>query len=318
MCLAATGPGSQPDERDQAAAIEALAAACAWPEPPSLEPQYLLERSPPPGSLSRIVTVAPSVTELLFAIDAGDRVVGVSRFDDYPPATRSLPKVGGFLDPSVEAVVGLAPSLVIGVPNAGNRVALERMAALGVPVLVVPGNTLADVFHATRTVGALFGAGHARRAAKLCQDIGETLRTLRARAPKSRRPRVAVVYGTGPLVLGGRNSFAGALVEALGGVNVAGSGPPYAQFSIESLLMASPDLIIDVVEAHAESYRGADTGDQATHGSGHSPIFAAWPALRETRVRRMPLGALLRPSPRLVPAIKLLFDALYEDPEPSD
>ncbi|MCB9655590.1 MAG: ABC transporter substrate-binding protein [Deltaproteobacteria bacterium] len=308
---ASAPPAREGEATEMARAVAALRAACDWPDPPSVEPQYLRAPPSPGGPPSRIVTVAPSVTELLFALDVGARVVGVSRFDDYPPETQRLPKVGGFLDPSVEAVFGLSPDLVIGVPNAGNRAALERMTALGVPVLVVPGNTLADVFHATRTVGSLFGASNAQRAAKLCEDVRETLRMLSARAPQGAHPKVAIVYGTGPLVLGGRSSFAGGLVEALGGVNVAQSGPPYVQFSIESLLTASPDVIIDVVD-HAVDH--ADSVEASADRAARPSILTIWPVLKNiknVRVRRLPLGPLLRPSPRLVSAMTALFGALY-------
>jgi ABC-type Fe3+-hydroxamate transport system substrate-binding protein len=117
--------------------------AAPWTAPPSFEPRWLSAR--PARAPQRIVTVAPSLTELVFALGAGARVVGVTQFDDFPPEVTRLPRIGGFLDPSVERILELRADLVIAAPNASNRVPLDRLVALGVPVLVVPGNGFADL-----------------------------------------------------------------------------------------------------------------------------------------------------------------------------
>src|SRR5215831_8797866 len=90
----------------------------------------------PPANVRRVVTLAPSLSETLIALGAADRLVGVSRFDDFPEVSK-LPRVGGFLDPSVEAVLALKPDLVLVQPSPGNRQPVEKMAELGVPVLAL-------------------------------------------------------------------------------------------------------------------------------------------------------------------------------------
>lgn len=259
-------------------------------EAPSVEPGFLggtgRRFEDPPH---RIVTVAPSATELLFALGAGDRVVGVSRYDDHPRVVASLPRVGGFLDPNVEAIISLEPDLVVGVPNAGNRPALERLSRLGIPVLIVPGNTFADIFHAMTALSRVLGAGAEARARALAGGIeGETLAlaaALRGYTP----PRVAFVYGWMPLVLAGPKSFADTLLVVLNAHNVVERGPPYPQYSVERLLQDGPEVIIDASEIH----EGA---------SGGRP-WSKWttlPAVKKGRIHRVPIGDVLRPGPRIV------------------
>src|SRR4051812_25424337 len=120
----------------------AAGAADAQPGPRWLGPKKS-------GKVQRVVTLAPSLTEMVIAMDAGSTLVGVSRFDT-DKSVAELPRVGGFVDPSVEAVIVLKPDLVIVQPGPGNQRPVERMAELGVPVLLLPLHTVADTLAALR------------------------------------------------------------------------------------------------------------------------------------------------------------------------
>src|SRR5262245_41591018 len=109
-----------------------------------------------PGKVQRVVTLAPSITEMVIAMGAGGTLVGVSRFDE-DKSVAALPRVGGFVDPSVEAVIALKPDLVLVQPGPGNQRPVERMAELGVPVLLLPLHTVADTLAALRAVGQALG-----------------------------------------------------------------------------------------------------------------------------------------------------------------
>src|SRR6185369_5318687 len=112
------------------ALVLALAPGCSPAPGPAREPAAL-----PP---SRIVSLAPALTEILFAVGAGDRVVGVTAFCDYPPEARQLPKVGGYTTPSVEAILALRPDLVLVSPASGNRDPALALRQAGLRVEVVP------------------------------------------------------------------------------------------------------------------------------------------------------------------------------------
>jgi iron complex transport system substrate-binding protein len=269
----------------------ALLLAMPWDEAPSVEPQWL--GGARPKMFGKVVTVAPSLTELLFSIGLGDRVVAVSRYDDYPPEATKLPRIGGFLDPNVEAIVGQRPDLVLAVPNSGNRPSLERIAALGVPVYVVPGNTFADVFASVRAIGVLFGGDAQKRAEALDAALKAKLVELAAGSADRPRPKVVVIYGYDPLILAGPGSFADTMIAALGGINVVKSTSTYPQYSAEELLVAAPEVILDATEAH-----GARNGPWARLGT--------IPAVKNGRVHQVPLGSILRPGPRLLEGLELV------------
>lgn len=272
-----------------------------WEAAPSFEARFLSKARP--KRTKRVVTVAPSVTELLFALGVGDRVVGVSRFDDYPPSVKALPKVGGFLDPNPEAILALDPDLVIGVPNAGNRPALERVAKLGVPVLIVPGNAFPDVFHAIREVAPIFGKSAVAKGRALESEIAGELTRL-SRSVASREPvKVAIVYGWNPLVVAGPGSFADTILRALNAKNVVEGGSDYPHWSNERLVESQPEVIIDA------------TGPHRLAGGKPWARFTTVPAVANDRVHRLSLDVLLRPGPRLVEGMRVLRRLLHPETE---
>lgn len=268
--------------------------------PPSSEPLFLETARPKSATPQRIVTVAPSVTELLFELGAGDRVAGVSRYDDFPKQVEALPKVGGFLDPSLEAIVALAPELVIGVPNAGNRPILERIARMGIPVLVVPGNSLSDVVHAARAIAPVLGKDAKERAEKMIARIESELTVLSDRTRSSTPPKVAFVYGASPLVLAGPGSFADSMLQLVNAKNVASEGGSYPQYSLEKLIELQPEVIIDASESHESK-------------STPWARFAVIPAVKNKRVHSARLGDLLRPGPRIGEGLALVVKLVHPE-----
>lgn len=266
--------------------------------PPSMQPVFL-ETARPKGVPKKIVTVAPSVTELIFALGAGERIIGVSRYDDYPPSVKKLPQVGGFLDPNLEAIVALAPDLVAGVPNAGNKPILERIARLGTPVLVVPGNSLSDVVHAARALAPVLGGDAPARAEKMIASLEKELTDLSDRLKNKRPVKVAFVYGGSPLILAGPGSFADSLLVLVNAKNIAVEGGSYPQYSVEKLVELQPEVIIDASELH---------GMKAEAPWAH---FDAIPAVKNKRVHQVPEGDLLRPGPRIAEGLRQLASLIH-------
>ncbi len=272
-----------------------LTAAPPWQDGPSVKPQWV--GTARPKALQRIVSVAPSVTETLFALGYEDRVVGVTRYDDRPARVKKLPTVGGFWDPNVEAILALKPDLVIAVANVGAQSALQQLAELSVPVFVVPGDTFADAFHASTAIGGVLGHSAAKRAV----EVVAAMKVQIAEAIKSGgpRPKVLVVFGHNPLVVGGPKSLAGTALQLLGVRNAVAAGPrPYPHWSPEVLLSSMPDVIIDAVGAHGRA--------QAQPWRGLTAI----PAVKHGRIYSLNLAVLLRPSPRLAEGIAALAKVL--------
>jgi len=200
----------------------------------------------PAAAPRRIIAVAPSSAELLFALGLGDRVVGVGEYVAWPAETKRLPRIGGLLDPRLETVVALHPDLAVLLPS--ERELGERLTTLGVEVIVVPHETVADVIASARRL--------ARRAG--VPEAGERLaRSLeRELAPSpvlpGRRPRVLLVAERergqlAQLLLAGPGTFLDELLGRLGADNAAADSPlAWPQVSLEEVIARRPDVILEL------------------------------------------------------------------------
>jgi iron complex transport system substrate-binding protein len=249
----------------------------------------------PPADPRRIVSLAPSLTDTVIGLGHADRLVGVTRYDEAPEVAK-LPRVGGFLDPSAEAVVALRPDLVLWLTDAGGFAAARRLAALGIPVLAVPLVCVADIFATTRLIGSVLRDPVAGD--RLARSLEATVEELRRRAAGLPRVRTLLVVGHRPLVVAGPTSFPGELLELAGGENVAQGSRPWAAFPLEKAVHADPDLVID-----SAMNEPASTLDD----------LSAIPAIRRGAVRRLATDDLLHPGPRLGIALRELFAALHPE-----
>src|SRR5437879_2720154 len=189
-----------------------LAAACggAPPAPPVMPP-------------ARVVSLAPSITEIVYALGAADRLVGVCAQCNYPEAAAQLPRVGGYLVPNVEAVVAARPDLVLVVPSPGNREAVHAVERTGIRVVVVQDRTLEDLWTSMRTVAAALDL--AERGEGLVTDVQRRLEAVRGRVAGLPPRRVLLVVGHTPLVVAGRGALQDGLVSAAGGRSRADGTP---------------------------------------------------------------------------------------------
>jgi len=278
-----------------------------WLATPSFPARWMGDARPK-SAPQRIVTVAPSITEILFALGQGSHVVGVTRFDDFPPEADLLPEIGGFLDPSVEKILELKADLVIAAPNASNRVPLAKLVSLGTPVLVVPGNGFADLFHSIDAIGT------AVRAEPEARALGDRLRAeVRALIAVPRpKTRVVVVYDRNPLIVGGPGSFADTLVRLLGAENVVKVQSEYPTYSREQLLVDAPEVLIDASLTHWTKTGTSSPALAPMDGANAEfwKTFASLPAVRDHRVYGITGSELLRPGPRLTAGMRRLAEVL--------
>lgn len=243
-----------------------------------------------PAQVRRVVTLAPSLSELVLALGAGERLIGVTRFDD-DPRTATLTRVGGYNDPQPEVVLGLKPDLVLAEPAPSNRGPVETLARLGVPVEAFPLSSIRDIEAAITGIGKLLGV--APRAAALRQELEAARTAARQRAQGKPRPRALLVFGLEPLVVASPTSFAGELLEDAGGENAGGKNPmPFFRLSAEIAVRDRPDVII-------------------LCGVEAPPGRPAIPGLAQVRTTSLRSSALLHPGPRLPEALADLAAALH-------
>ena len=203
----------------------------------------------------RIVSVSPVVTEMLYGVGAFDKVVAVTEYCTYPPEAKALPKVGGWATPSVEKVAGFRPDLVA-FSEAQAPFLKNQLQLLGIPIVVVPSQTIQDAFAAITALGQ--ATGHTRQAAVLAARTRAALDAVRMRAGGLPRPTVLIVVDHTPGALREMyaalpGSFLAELVDIAGGrVVTAASGGGYGKISPETVLTANPDVILDLHSATSE------------------------------------------------------------------
>jgi iron complex transport system substrate-binding protein len=259
----------------------------------------------------RIVSTSPSITETLFALGIGDKVVGVSQFCNYPPEVQKLPKVGSYIKPDAEAIARLAPDLVVLEQNSGELP--ERLSALHIAFIEVPNTTLEDIFSEIQIIGK--AAGVPDRSANLIAQIKGSLDVIQSRAKAMPSPRVLVIVdrqqGTlSNLIAVGPDNYVNQILQIAGGTNVlAKSGvPPYPRISLETVLREDPEVIIDLSGTQETAEARRASRDSALALWGHYRELAA---VRNGHVYAGTTDSLVVPGPRTPIATQRLFDFVH-------
>ncbi|HKA14609.1 MAG TPA: helical backbone metal receptor [Myxococcota bacterium] len=237
------------------------------------------------ADLPRVVALSPSITAILLALDAQASLVGVDEVSArVEPRVRALPRVGGLFNPSLEAIVALQPSLVALVPSAQQRDLRERLESLGIGVLALPNISYEDVLNSIAMLGERVGRSAAARAR--VSAIRAAFREASAQAQGRARVRAVLVLQREPLYVVGRGSFLDAMLDAAGAENLArGFADPYPRASLEWLIAAAPDVILDAA-------------DPAAGASAHWGHWPSLPAVAAGRVEALD-RAITIPGPYL-------------------
>jgi len=260
----------------------------------------------PAATPERIVSMAPNVTEILFALGLGDRVVGVTRFCDYPPETRSIPKIGGLVDPNIEIIQSLEPDLVIAFR--GNPLRLvDRIRKLGLPVFVL------DIGEGLEALSPLIERiGRVTRTERRAAGVAGLLRgRLEASDAALRdglsKPKVFVLlYGQGLWTCGGQ-SYVNDLIGRAGGTNVASLLPKkWALYKREQIIKDDPDVVFILARTVGDFTSGRD---RLLRMPGIEGVAAA----RSGRIFELDENAASRFGPRLVDVLERMAALLHPD-----
>jgi len=239
----------------------------------------------------RVVSLAPSVTETVFALGLGDRLVGVTTYCDYPAAAKRLPKIGGFMNPSLEAIVARRPDLVIGVSGATDPAKAREMAGLGLRVNLISLSTLKDIWDSIKTTARLLGAPAAGEA--LAGKIVAQIEDVKKHIQHVTRRSTLLVVGLRPLIAVGRKNFIDELITLAGGENIVGSASqPWLNVPEELVVAKAPQVIIE-----------AGMGSERDDSNKRWRDLTSVPAVKEGRVYSYPSDKILRPGPRVGEAL---------------
>ena len=248
------------------------------------------------ASPQRIVSLLPSLTETVCELEACQRLVGVDRYSNYPARVRTLPKVGGGLDPNIEAIVALKPDLVL--MSVASR-ASDRLEALGLKVVAMETKSHADVKRVLEKMGALLGVGDAQRVWRVIDaSVSAAAQSLSSRAKNT---RVYFEVSRGPYAAG-QASFIGETLERLGVKNVVpASLGPFPRLNPEYVVRANPDLIM--------------VGNRTMQAMVPYPGWTSIKAVREQRICVFGIDeadVVVRPGPRMAEAARIMAQCLED------
>lgn len=247
--------------------------------------------------------MAPSLTEMVFALGAGYRVVGVSRYSNYPAFPKDLPRVGSYVHPDVEKIVALKPDLCLAIKDGNPREAVEKLESVGIPVYAVNPRTLGQVMETLLALGDVLQVQNEAQALvadmrRRVQDVEKRLGTVLD------RPRVFFQIGVSPIVSVGTETFAHEIIVRAGGRNVAEGPEPYPRFTLEQVMRLRPDFII--VSSMEREQVFEQVREQWLQWRGI-------PAAAMNRVSLVPSDLFDRPGPRLVEGLELLAKILHPE-----
>jgi iron complex transport system substrate-binding protein len=248
----------------------------------------------------RIVSVAPSITEILFALGAGDQVVGVTTYCNFPEAAKSRPKIGGYTTPSLEAILALRPDQVIMMKNRPD--VAQKLRQTGIDVTELQPENLAGVYEAIQVIAEKIGVPERGRA--LVQSIRKDLQESAAKSKAGPKPKVLFIVGRTPgaisdLIGVGPGSFLSELINLAGAENIlADAAVAYPKVNMEEVIRRNPDVIIDM--GHNEMVTPAQK--QAVKQLWKKYIFLR--AVQRDAVFPISADYFVTPSPRVVLAVR--------------
>lgn len=235
----------------------------------------------------RIVSLAPSVTETVFALGFGNRLVGVTSHCDYPAEAKRLPKIGDFMSPSLEVIAAKQPDLVIGVTGATDPARAREIERLGIKITLVSVSSVSEILSSFKHIAALLGDPDA--GATLVEKITAQFDKVKRRIAPAPRRSTLLAVGLRPLVAVGGKNFLDELITLAGGENIAGNASqPWLNLPDEYVVAKAPQVIIQ-----------AGMGSDASRPTRQWSDLKSIPAVKERRVYTYNSDKILRPGPRI-------------------
>jgi iron complex transport system substrate-binding protein len=249
----------------------------------------------------RIVSLAPSVTETLFALGAGPEVVGVSQYCDYPPQVRDLPRVGSFLTPNLEAIIALRPTLVVGLELSSDVRQIRALNSMGYPVLLVSDDSLQQIETSIEKVGARIDREDA--AHRLVAQIRAQIATVQNRLANVKPVRALMLVGHQPIVAVGPDTYLDELMRIARADNIVEAvGEQWPHLSLEFIIAMRPEVILD----------GAMGTDPAS-SSDFWEKYPTIPAVRDRRVYGYAEDPMLHAGPRVGQSLEIIARKIHPE-----
>jgi iron complex transport system substrate-binding protein len=255
------------------------------------------------GPPQRIVSVAPNVTEILFALGLEDRLVGVSVYCQYPPEALKKEKIGGYINPSLEKIVALRPDLVIGIAEGDLRTFVDKLAGLKVPVYITNPRDALEVLTSVQKIGEVTFAPEAAR--RIVRSMEERVRRVQDKVQDRPRPRVLHILDFNPLISAGKGTFVDDLIRLGGGRNVAETATgKYPHFSMEEVLVQDPEVIL---------LASMKSQDPLVKQRRWWERWKTITAVKQGRIYVLDSDLIHRPSPRIADGLEQVAKAIHPE-----
>jgi iron complex transport system substrate-binding protein len=250
-----------------------------------------------PANPQRIISLAPSNTEILFALGLGDRVVGVTDYDDYPPEAKTKPSVGEYVNPNIEKIVAMNPDLILA-SEAQSEEWFAQAESQGLTVVAISPKTFDEVLDSIGLIGKITGAD--KSAAALTASMQKRIKAVTdktAKLSEAQKPSVFYILWDDPLMTAGKGTFIDEIISKAGGVNIFGDLESYPTVSLENVLVADPQIMVAGVgtnEGEQEPFQFITTEARLQDTS----------ARQNNRVYSINMDIVSRPGPRIVDALE--------------
>ncbi|NOY53195.1 MAG: cobalamin-binding protein [Deltaproteobacteria bacterium] len=256
-----------------------------------------------PASPRRVIALAPSLTEIIFLLNKGPRLKGVTRFSTTPEAARALPRVGSYVHLDLERIVALHPDLCLAIKDGNPKYIVARIEALGIPVYVVNPLNLQGIMTTIKGIGDLLNAS--TRAEEIVRNMERRIDRVRSRVARTHtRPRVFFQIDAEPMVSVGSRTSINELITLAGGTNVTAGKAPYPRLTWEKVLTLQPEIVII-----------------SSMAGGHTPqwLKGSWrkwpqiPAVRKGKIYLVDSDLFDRPTPHLVDGLETLLAIIHPE-----
>jgi iron complex transport system substrate-binding protein len=256
-----------------------------------------------PPSPQRIVSLAPGITETLYALNLADKIAGVTSFCNWPAQARKKPQIGGFTNPSIEKIISLKPDLIIATADGNRKDTVQQLARLGLAVYVTNPSDTNGILKSILHIGAITNRGNVAK--ELVEKLQKRLNNITAQTRNKVKPRVFFQIGLEPVITTGKGTLIDEVIGLSGGKNIAGNDTArYPRYSAEGIMGGSPDIILFAPMTSDKEFLAVKR---------FWKNFREVPAVKNNKIYPIDTDLISRASPRIFEAIEIMALIFHPD-----
>lgn len=256
-----------------------------------------------PSAPQRIVSLSPSITETLYYLNLGERIVGVTEFSNYPDEAKKKPKVGSYINLNIEKIISLKPDLIIAIADGNKKESVDALERLGYSVYAVNPRCVKDIFRTIGNIGKITGC--ISSANTLIKGMKNRINYVESRTKGIGRPRVFFQIGINPVVTVGKDTFHNDLINMAGGLNISGNEKAkYPRYSMEEILLNAPDIII---------ISSMDRGGGFDRKKREWMRWKSIPAVKNRKIYIIDSDLVDHPSPRIIDGLEEMARLIHPE-----